>query len=472
MKKILTLVFVSVLGGIISLSAYTLFLEKEQNITIENSQELPSFLNANYNVKTSNMLNANVTDFTLAAENTIHSVVHVKNTATVSGGQTLQDLIYGRKGRPKTQVGTGSGVIISPDGYIITNNHVIAGSKTISITLNDNRVYDAVVIGTDEKTDIALLKIEAESELPAIEFGDSDTAKVGEWVLAVGNPFNLTSTVTAGIISAKARDLSGRNSQSFIQTDAAVNPGNSGGALVNSTGQLIGINTAISSQTGSYIGYSFAVPSNIAKKVIQDIIEYGDVQEGILGVSILNRNSREALEKGINEIEGVYVSGVEEKSGAKKAGIKNGDIIIKLDNIEVSKFSDLSGYLKTKRPNDVVNVEVLRDNQIKSIPVTLSKSDIISVDFIDMELRNLPQKFKTATDINEGVVVQTNKNKYLYTKLGIRPGYIITGINNISIKTLEDISAFVAKYGSNAQDEIFKLEYMNTNLERKEVIFE
>lgn len=471
MKKILTLVFVAVLGGIIALSTFTLFLEKEQTITIKDTQEEPQFLHANYNAKTPNALNVNAPDFTIAAENTINSVVHVKNTASISGGQTLQDLIYGRQSKQRTQVGTGSGVIISPDGYIITNNHVIAGSSAISITLNDNRVYNAELIGTDEKTDIALLKIEAEEDLPAIEFGDSDTAKIGEWVLAVGNPFNLTSTVTAGIISAKARDLSGRNSQSFIQTDAAVNPGNSGGALVNSSGQLIGINTAISSQTGSYIGYSFAVPSNIARKVIQDIIEYGDVQEGVLGVSILNRNSKEAIEKGVNEIEGVYVSSVEEKSGAKKAGIQNGDIIKKLDNIDINKFTDLSGYLKTKRPNDIINVEVLRDSAIKSIPVKLSKSDIISVEFIDMELRNLPQKFKKATDINEGVVVQSNKNKFLYTKLGIRPGYIITGINDIPIKTIEDISDFVTKYGNDAQENIFKLEYMNTNLERKEVVF-
>ncbi|WP_040279944.1 trypsin-like peptidase domain-containing protein [Psychroserpens damuponensis] len=471
MKKILTLVFASVLGGVIALSTYTYFFNNEQTVTFENNKEQPSFLNANYNPKTTNLINANTPDFTLAAEHTIHSVVHVKNTAMVSGRQTLQDLIYGRQSTQRAQVGTGSGVIVSPDGYIITNNHVIAGSNKISITLNDNRTYEAQLIGTDEKTDIALLKIEAEDDLPSIEFGDSDTAKIGEWVLAVGNPFNLTSTVTAGIISAKARDLSGRNSQSFIQTDAAVNPGNSGGALVNSTGQLIGINTAISSQTGSYIGYSFAVPSNIAKKVIQDIIEYGDVQEGVLGISILNRNSQEAVEKGINEIEGVYVSEVEEKSGAKKAGIQNGDIIKKLDNININKFTDLSGYLKTKRPNDVVNVEVLRDDEIKSIPVTLSKSDIISVDFIDMELRNLPKKFKKATSINEGVVVQNIKNKFLYAKLGIRPGYIITGINDIPIKTVEDISDFVAKHGDKAQDNIFKLEYMNSKLERKEVIF-
>lgn len=471
MKKILTLVFVSVLGGIISLSAYTLFLKKEQNITFEDQKEQSQFLNTNYNTKTTNALNTSSPDFTLAAENTLNSVVHVKNTAIVTGGNTFEDLIYGRQGRPKTQVGTGSGVIISPDGYIVTNNHVIAGSSTISITLNDNRVYDAVVIGTDKKTDIALLKIEAEDNLPAIEFGNSDTAKVGEWVLAVGNPFNLTSTVTAGIISAKARDLSGKNSQSFIQTDAAVNPGNSGGALVNSSGLLIGINTAISSQTGSYIGYSFAVPSNIARKVIQDIIEFGDVQEGILGVSGGALSSRAAQEYGVDATQGFFVNEVEDNTGAKIAGIKSGDIITKLDNIEIGKFSDLSGYLKTKRPNDVVNVEILRDSKIKSIPVKLSKRNIMSVDFIDMELRNLPKTFIKDTAINEGVLVQNNKNKFLYTKLGIRPGYIITGINDTPIKTLEDISAFIAKYGSDAQDDIFKLEYMNTNLERKEVIF-
>ncbi|MEM5566478.1 trypsin-like peptidase domain-containing protein [Psychroserpens sp. AS72] len=471
MKKILTLVVASVLGGIIALSAYTYFLNTEQAVTVKDSKTQPSFLNATYDTSSINALNVNTPDFTQAAENTIHSVVHVKNTALVTRAQTIEDLIYGRQSRQRAQVGTGSGVIISPDGYIITNNHVIAGSNEISITLNDNRVYEAKLIGTDEKTDIALLKIDSEDELPAVAFGDSDTAKVGEWVLAVGNPFNLTSTVTAGIISAKARDLSGRNSQSFIQTDAAVNPGNSGGALVNSSGELIGINTAISSQTGSYIGYSFAVPSNIAKKIIQDIIEYGDVQDGILGVSGGALPSRIAKEHGVNATEGFFVNEVEDNTGAKKAGIKSGDVITKLDNVEISKFSDLSGYLKTKRPNDVVTVEVLRNDEIKSIPVTLSKSDIVSVDFLDMELRNLPQTFKKKTEITNGVVVQNNKNKFLYAKLGIRPGYIITGINDIPIKTIEDIQSFVAKYGS-TQDAIFKLEYMNSNLERKEVIFQ
>ena len=471
MKKILTLVFVSVLGGIIALSAYTLYFDYDQSIVFTENADEPQFINANYDAATASLLTGEQSDFTTAAENTINAVVHVKNTALVSSRPTLEDLFYGRRSSPRAQVGTGSGVIINKDGYIITNNHVIAGSNSISITLNDNRVYEAELIGTDEETDIALLKIDADEDLPSIAFGNSDNAKVGEWVLAVGNPFNLTSTVTAGIISAKSRDLSANKSQSFIQTDAAVNPGNSGGALVNSRGELIGINTAITSQTGSYIGYSFAVPSNIARKVVEDIMEFGDVQEGVLGVSILNSNSKEALELGLNEIQGVYISHVDENSGAKKSGIKNGDIIIKLDNVAISKFSDLSGYLKTKRPNDVIDVEILRNNSIKIIPVKLSKSDIISVEFIDMQLRNIPAKLKKDYDIKNGVIVQDNNNAFLYAKLGIRKGYIITGINDITINSIEDISKFTKKYGENAQDSIYKLEYLNTNLERKEVIF-
>jgi S1-C subfamily serine protease len=222
-------------------------------------------------------------DFTLAAEKTLHAVVHVKNTTVSEGYTSFEDLFFGRP-QGRAQVGTGSGVIIAPDGYIVTNNHVVQGAQSIEVTTNDNKTYSAELIGADPTTDIALLKIDGDEDFDYTTFGDSNTTKVGEWVLAVGNPFNLNSTVTAGIISAKSRDLTGRNTQSFIQTDAAVNPGNSGGALVNIFGDLIGINTAISSQTGSYIGYSFAVPSNIARKVIEDILEFGNVQNGILGV--------------------------------------------------------------------------------------------------------------------------------------------------------------------------------------------
>jgi len=471
MKKILTLVFVSVLGGIIALSAYTLFYQKQQTTELTDGSLAPPLINTHFDTKTANVMTGEYADFTIAAENTINSVVHVKNTALVTGQPTLEDLFFGRRATPRAQVGTGSGVIIDRNGYIITNNHVIAGSSSISVTLNDNREYEAELIGTDEETDIALLKINAEEDLPSIAFGDSDTAKVGEWVLAVGNPFNLTSTVTAGIISAKSRDLSANKSQSFIQTDAAVNPGNSGGALVNARGELIGINTAISSQTGSYIGYSFAVPSNIARKVIEDIMEFGDVQEGVLGVIGGSVNGRFAEEYGIETTQGFFIKEVKDNSGAKKAGIKSGDIIKRLDNVEISKFSDLSGYLKTKRPNDIVNVEILRDDELKVVSVKLSKSDIISVEFLEMELRNLPTKIKKETDITAGVIVQRNQNAFLYSRLGIRPGYIITGINDIDINTIEDISKFIEKYGKDAQDNIFKLEYLDTNFDKKEVIF-
>lgn len=466
MKKILSLVFASLLGGIIALSTYTYFSEKDRVVPYNHQKKDPPFLNTNYTVKASSIPDNVTPNFTLAAEITLNSVVHVKNTTEVSGTSLFDDLYFGRQSKPRTQIGTGSGVIVSPDGYIITNNHVISGSDKISITLNDNRVYDARLIGTDEKTDIALLKIEAEDTLPAIAFGDSDTAKVGEWVLAVGNPFNLTSTVTAGIISAKARDLSGRNSQSFIQTDAAVNPGNSGGALVNASGELIGINTAISSQTGSYIGYSFAVPSNIAKKVIQDILEYGDVQESVLGIQWEPLSQKNTNDFVIEATEGVMVTKVMENTGANEAGIENGDIIKKIDDINITKFSDLSGYLKTKRPNDIVNVEVLRNNKLRNIPVTLSKRKRTYVDFMNMQLQDIPEKYK----IKNGAIVVDTQNQYLYNQLGIQPGYIITGINDVPIHTIEDISNFVKKYGSNNQD-IFKLEYMNTKFEKKEVLF-
>lgn len=467
MKKILTLLFVSALGGIMTLSAYKLLVEKDSKFFVASNDSNPAFITTSNTATNLLYNNANAPDFTKAAENAVHAVVHVKNTSVSTGGPvTLQDLFYGNS-QPRTQVGTGSGVIISPDGYIITNNHVINGAKDLSITLNDNKIYTAKLVGTDEKTDIALLKIDADEDLPYATFGDSDQAKVGEWVLAVGNPFNLTSTVTAGIISAKSRDLSGVNSQSFIQTDAAVNPGNSGGALVNINGDLIGINTAITSQTGSYIGYSFAVPSNIARKVVEDIMEFGDVQTGVLGVNILNTNSQYAVENGLNEIEGVYVSDIEENSGAAKAGIKNGDIIKKIDNIKISKFADLSGYLTTKRPNDVVNVTIDRKGDKTIIPVTLSKSEIMTVNYLDMQLKNIPKQTKSKYNIDYGVLVVKNENYALYKNLGINEGYIITDINDQKINSVDDIAKLQQKYG----DKISKISVINTNGQKESFIF-
>lgn len=470
MKKILTLVFVSVLGGILTLSAYKLFLEPDAlTVSSEEPQVETNYFPTNY--KNTNLLNGSETpDFVKAAEETVHAVVHVKNTAVVSAPTTIEDYFYGRQSQ-KAQVGTGSGVIINKNGYIITNNHVIAGAKELSITTNDNKIYKATLVGTDPKTDIALLKIEAEEDLPFITFGDSDSAKIGEWVLAVGNPFNLTSTVTAGIISAKSRDLSGQNYQSFIQTDAAVNPGNSGGALVNRNGDLIGINTAISSQTGSYIGYSFAVPSNIARKVVEDIMEFGMVQNGILGVSGISLNGKSSEELDVNLTEGFYVGSVEVNSGAEQAGIEKGDIITKIDNVKISKFADLTGYLNTKRPNDVVNVLILRDNSEKTLPVTLSKFEILTTEFLNIQVKNISTELKEKYEIEHGVLVTKNDNYWLYQKIGLNKGFIITDINDVQINSIDDISELKSKYGKEFEKNIEKISLINTRGQKQSFIF-
>lgn len=437
MKKILTLVLVSALGGLLTLSAYKLFLEEEKTVTVADSNIQPTFLPAN-NINTA-LKAYEDTDFTTAAENTVNAVVHVKNVTMSSGQMTIQDLFSGRAPKHQQRGGTGSGVIITPDGYIITNNHVIDNSEELSVTLNNNKTYKAKIIGTDPKTDIALLKIDTDEDLPVVTFGDSDEAKIGEWVLAVGNPFNLTSTVTAGIISAKARDLSGRSSQSFIQTDAAVNPGNSGGALVNTKGELIGINTAITSQTGSYVGYSFAVPSNIAKKVIEDIIEYGNVQNGILGIRGGTLNSKFSEEFGINETEGVYIDTVIEDSGADLAGLEKGDIIKEINNIKISKFSDLTGQIGSKRPNDVVNLTISRDGKLKSIPVTLLKNETYTLPLVgtvkNADSEDL-KKFKAENGIK---IIELNGEYAKYWKNnGVETGSIITAINNEKVNSVTD----------------------------------
>ncbi len=469
MKKILTLILASALGGVMTLSAYKLWIEENTVAQVSNSESsIPYFNASNTGVSTYATLNA--PDFTEVATNAVHAVVHVKSTSINKAPMTMQDLFMGRNNE-RAQIGTGSGVIISPDGYIITNNHVINGSQQLSITLNDNRIYNAELIGTDEKTDIALLKIDTKTELPFATFGDSDQAKVGEWVLAVGNPFNLNSTVTAGIISAKSRDLTGINEQSFIQTDAAVNSGNSGGALVNTRGELIGINTAITSKTGTYIGYSFAVPSNIARKVVEDIMEFGNVQNGILGVRGGELNSTSAEKFQVKSTQGFFVSDIEENSGAEKAGIKQGDIIKKIDHITISKFSDLSGYLSTKRPNDVVNLNIVRNGSEKTIPVTLSKIEIATIDFLDMQLRNIPSDIKKSNKIDHGVVVIKNENYALYKNLGINTGYIITEINDQSIKSVDDIIKLKQKHGNDVEKNLKKMSVINSSGQKESFIF-
>jgi S1-C subfamily serine protease len=314
-------------------------------------------------------------DLTFAASKSINAVVHVKNTSIVkeSDRWSLQ-FFYGDDSKKK--VGTGSGVIISPDGYIITNYHVIENSTEVIVTTNDNKEYEAEIIGYDEVYDIAVLKINSDLNLDYVFFGDSDSTLVGEWVLAVGNPYNLNSTVTAGIISSKSRDLNeyDQKNQSFIQTDAAVNFGNSGGALVNIKGELIGINTLIQSMTGGYVGYSFAVPSNTVRKIFEDILEYGDVQKGLLGVRGVALNSPYSKQLDINETEGFYIDEIESGYGADSAGLIRGDIIKSIDGFKINRFSDLSGYLSSKRPGDKVKVKFVRDGKLQTAEITLKKS--------------------------------------------------------------------------------------------------
>ena len=459
MKKFVRFFLASVMGGTMTLLAYTQWLQPKKQIQNNSDITTPTLLPVNYS---SSLSGGNNADFTAAAEKTLHAVVHVKNTTISQGYTSYEDLFFGRS-RGRTQVGTGSGVIISSDGYIVTNNHVIQGAQSIEVTTNNNKTYDAELIGSDPTTDIALLKIQTNESLNYTTFGDSNTTKIGEWVLAVGNPFNLTSTVTAGIISAKSRDLSGRNTQSFIQTDAAVNPGNSGGALVNIYGDLIGINTAISSQTGSYIGYSFAVPSNIARKVVEDIMEYGNVQNGILGVVGIELNSKNSKELGIEQTEGFYVNDVQENSGAEISGIQKGDIIKSIDDIKISKFSDLKGFLNTKSPNDVVEVKIMRKSKIKIVRVKLEKLTTIDIPVIGTlaELKAEELK-KYGHDYGLKLIELSQYYKEEWISDGVDKGSLITAINDVKLNTIADVKKALNK----SSDQIKRITIIKNNGEK------
>ncbi len=451
MKKFFSFLGMAVLGGGIALAGYKIFIEEPVVIQQSNEDPIPVYqTNFKPAFESTNATYA-PTDFTNAAEKTVHAVVHVKNTAVKTGITSFADLFNG--GRQYEQVGTGSGVIISADGYIVTNNHVIKGAISIDITLNNRKKYEAELIGTDEKNDIALLKIDTEENLPYIPFSNSDNVKVGEWVLAVGNPYNLTSTVTAGIVSAKGRDLQGNSAtDSFIQTDAAVNPGNSGGALVNTRGELVGINTAISSKTGAYVGYSFAVPSNIAKKIIDDLLEFGNVQEAIIGF-VPNRDLKE-------EIAGVEIVDFSEGSFAEKSGLKKGDIIVKINNVKISKFSELSGQLAAKRPGESVDVTVDRNGNfltksvklIKRIPRYISRG-------LGLEFKNLESVDKKKYGIEGGAKIirefrdEEDKSESLV-------GYIITAINGRKVENADQAAKTIDGFMSRRYR--FTLEMINT----------
>ncbi|MVO10374.1 PDZ domain-containing protein [Flavobacterium sp. TP390] len=436
MKRLGSIFLVALLSGAITLGAYKLFLEPENNSVVT--------VAPNYTRNVA--LGAENIDFTAAAETAVHSVVHVKNMTLQRVYSNPMEYIfgYGRGGtQQQMQIGTGSGVIISEDGYIVTNNHVIDNASQLEVTLNNNKSYKAKLIGTDSSMDIALIKIDTDEKLPYIVFGDSENLKVGEWVLAVGNPYNLTSTVTAGIVSAKARDLSNQGLQSFIQTDAAVNPGNSGGALVNTRGELIGINTMISSPTGSYTGYSFAVPSNITRKIIEDLMQFGNVQRGVLGIEGRELNSVFSKEIGVNETQGFYVGGVTKKSGAEKAGIKEGDIIVKIDNKKINKFNDLTTYINSKRPEETVNVTVLREGGEKIIPVKLTKRELLILEANGVEFEDISSNEKKENKIDYGVRIKTIKNPEIMEYAEALQGSIVLTVDGRKAEDAEKVTTYI-----------------------------
>lgn len=428
--------------------------------THHESQKSQVFTTASSHAKLIGLANGtdDPANFSTAAEKALPCVVHIKTTSTSQNlsYDPFAELFFGYHGKPAPQIqqGSGSGVIISADGYIVTNNHVINGSDKIDVTLNDKRHFEAEVIGVDASTDIALLKVKAQ-DLPFITYGNSDALRVGEWVLAVGNPFNLYNTVTAGIISAKGRNniinSSQRAIESFIQTDAAVNPGNSGGALVNTQGELIGINTAIASNNGAYQGYAFAVPVNIVKKIVKDLAEFGTVQRAYLGVNIQDIDAKFAEDKNLSRLKGVYVSGLIQGGSADVSGIQSGDVIIRIEETEVNTVSELQEQISRYRPGDAVKVSVVRGRKEIQISVTLktldnstqlskTSSSKATFDELGIECQEMDAETLKSMQLQNGVQVNKLKPGKL-TQIGIQKGFVITAIDRKKIETLADLKS-------------------------------
>ena len=403
-------------------------------------------------------------DFTFAAEKTVHGVVHIQCDTTVQSVfyDDFFSFLLPPQSRERSYQTSGSGVIISEDGYVITNNHVVQDAETINVVLNDKRSFVARLVGNDPSSDLAVIKIEADG-LEPLQFGNSDEVKIGEWVLAVGNPFNLTSTVTAGIVSAKARNInilgnkmSNAPIESFIQTDAAVNPGNSGGALVNLKGELVGINTAIASSTGSYTGYSFSIPSNIVRKVTSDLIQYGMTQKANIGVHFAEMDSKLAEVKGIKSVRGIYIGYVIKDGAADKAGIKDGDIITSIDGKSVNSNAEFNEVVAQHSPGDVVKVAIERDGKPFYFDVTLFNSmgntDIIRNDteaaeqILNGSFREVNDKEKQQYGISKGIVIE-KVGKSPFARLGIKNGFIITSIDKKVNISIEDIRQLEKKKG-------------------------
>lgn len=465
MKNKTKALFLTLCAALIALSILTINLyssQKEIKRSIANAEMRLNFDNESTvpSVKTNYMSYEDGDNFVGAAEKTVNTVVHIR-TEIVSKGNSYYDffgsLLEQLYGEPlqmpnNVSVGYGSGVVISPDGYIVTNNHVVEGANKIEVTFNDKHKRTATIIGNDPSTDLALIKVDAKN-LEYLTFADSDEVKVGEWVLAVGNPFNLTSTVTAGIVSAKARNINilgdGSTIESFIQTDAAINPGNSGGALVDMDGNLIGINAAIASRTGSYEGYSFAIPSNIVKKVVEDFLQYGSLQRAYLGVTIAEITEELAEEKGITEMSGVYIMGVDERGGAKAAGVKEDDIILSINNITVNSNSQLIGVVGQYRPGDKVKIKINRDGEILIKEVTLKnlegteemhkEGESFYNEVLGIKVQALPASLKSELGINYGLKVVEVKDG-IFKQKGITNDFIILSVNYQKVSSENDLN--------------------------------
>jgi len=467
--------------------AYTRFASPHVQFLSANPASL-SYTSANYADSSSGATSTSgmmLPDFTQAAEMSVNAVVNVRTVTRETSPQSIMDYLFGYQPQQYIVEGIGSGVVISADGYIVTNNHVIEGSNQIRVTMNDKREFDARVIGADPNTDLALLKIDA-SGLPFLVLGNSDALRVGEWVIAVGNPFNLTSTVTAGIVSAKARDVgiikerNGRQRQmapqdywryqfrgrqgmgqdpqtslsleSFIQTDAAINNGNSGGALVNIRGELVGVNTAIASRTGDFSGTSFAIPASLVKKVVSDLIEFGAVQRALLGVGLDEINSDAALKAGVKRTDGVFIAEVYSNSAAEKAQIKNGDVVLAINGIRVNSETAFREQIGRYRPNDEVTVLLVRGDREMTVKARLQSVDgsteIVRLGDIEKELGAkfavLSADDKQTLGVRNGVRVEDLRPGKL-SSVGVRRGFVITRINDVAVNSAEDISRELGK---------------------------
>lgn len=481
MTKYLFIILAAIVGGIAALTGaqYTGLLNQPVKYVEVEAKPATNYANFAEPSKTVNVNAAPSEGFAVAAEKALPAVVHIKASkqAGSAGGGTpfgvdpdelpdaFRDLFgnpgQGGGGEQPLQQGSGSGVIISPDGYIVTNNHVVDGAENLEVVLNDQQTYEATIIGVDPTTDIALIKIEA-SGLPTVQFADSDKLRIGEWVVAVGNPFSLTSTVTAGIVSAKGRsiDIVRRSGgemaiESFIQTDAVVNPGNSGGALVDQNGDLVGINTAISSPTGVFAGYSFAVPSAIVKKVAEDLREFGIVQRGLLGARIQELNTKFAEELGIDRDNGVYVSEVTEESAAEEAGLLKGDVITAVDGVTTLRNSELLEQLGRRRPGDEVTITYERDGRERTATARLQNTDgkaeairpaPVAEVIVDLgaEFATLDADVAGQLNVPGGVVVADIKSGLLADQTRIRPGFVITMIDGNNVKNLSGFEKAMA----------------------------